>query len=192
MCDPSYVRGFDKVLRRKFQKSFLKPDPTEDTDLLNGKVINDPFNGLPYDVLYLILELLPVKSIQQLLIASWSANCAVHNDTFWKRIIHSELAWFWELRELVDDLPETENVDFKKVYFWLDKVTTPTLGMRGRFMGIANRRRIWRACQQLAESYFKSVSGSNCKFDHFCSVFPPDADVEHTIAQKATEDSSET
>ncbi|KAK2760401.1 hypothetical protein FQN54_002471 [Arachnomyces sp. PD_36] len=155
VCNPVYIRGFDKVLHRKFLKYFRKPDPAQRTNKPDGKVVNDPFSALPYDILHLILELLPGKSIQQLVKASWPANCALGADAFWKKLLHSEFPWFWELHELLDDLPATESFDFKKIYFWLDEVTTPVFGMRGRVMRLANRRRIWHACGQLAEDYLR-------------------------------------
>jgi hypothetical protein len=64
------------------------------------------------------------------------------------------LPWLWELEpNLILDI-----IDAKGLYLWLDKVTTPRFGMEGPFMGIANRRRIWRVCEEVKKVYMERVS----------------------------------
>lgn len=65
------------------------------------------------------------------------------------------MPWFWELHKLVEE-DNVPDLDYKNLYLWLNKATMPVYGMRGPFLGIANRRRIWCACAQLAEKYFLS------------------------------------
>jgi hypothetical protein len=36
--------------------------------------------------------------------------------------------------------------DYKRLYLWLDRVTTPNYGMDGPFLSLANRRRIRGVC----------------------------------------------
>ena len=40
-----------------------------------------------------------------------------------------------------------------KVYLLFDSVTAHPYGMSGVYMGLANRRRIWNACEQLKSAY---------------------------------------
>jgi hypothetical protein len=126
-------------------------------------VVNDPFGELPYDILHILLSLLPGKSVRGLMKASWPVTRVTRSTKFWKWLLFSDLPWFWELHELIKEFPDDANLDFKKLYLWADEFTTPTFGMRGRFLGIANRRRIWGPCQELAESYSRRCSEQKYK-----------------------------
>lgn len=126
---------------------------------LGNRVKNDPFRDVPYDVLHYLFAFLPGKSLVALIRASWPVNCATRRNNIWKLVIQWEMPWFWELWLQYGMLGEYRHlVNLKGLYLWLDKVTTPEYGMSGPFMGIANRRRIWGACQQIAGAYFKRVS----------------------------------
>lgn len=129
--------------------------PSEDLDLQH-KVVADPFNTLPYDVLHQILTYLPGKSVLTLTEASWTVNSATRYNLFWRGLINWDMPWFWELRSIFGELENTE-INFKAVYLFLDRVTTPSIMVTGPFLGIANRRRIWGSCQDIMKLYFKPV-----------------------------------
>ncbi|OJD31475.1 f-box domain protein [Diplodia corticola] len=59
-----------------------------------------------------------------------------------------------ELHNVMQD-PQlmTEDVDYRKLFLWLDHATTPKHWMDGPFLAVANRRRIWGVCEQLADTY---------------------------------------
>jgi hypothetical protein len=120
---------------------------------LAHKVRNDPFTKLPYVILSLIVPHLSSSDFLSLTRASYHVLSATHYNGFWTLFIHQRiLPWFWELQSDFGKLfPSTFN--FKRVYLWLDSVTKHEFGMRGPFMGIANRRRIWNACQGLVPLY---------------------------------------
>ncbi|QSS58989.1 F-box domain-containing protein, partial [Histoplasma capsulatum] len=80
---------------------------------------------------------------------------ATRHPALWKQLMYWGMPWFWELHKLVEEDNVTD-LDYKNLYLWLNKATMPVYGMRGPFLGIANRRRIWCACAQLAEKYFLS------------------------------------
>jgi hypothetical protein len=124
---------------------------------LQHKVINDPFNNIPFDVLHTLLSHIPGESLRSLVRASWPVYSATRYQGFWKNFIHWDMPWFWEFRELALD-PNRTDLDYKTAYLYLDHATTPTYGMEGQFMAIANRRRIWTPCQQLANLYFQRKS----------------------------------
>lgn len=69
------------------------------------------------------------------------------------------MPWFWELEGIFDEQLSDE-IDFKAMYLWLDKLTAPTFAKQGPFMGIANRRRIWNVCEQIKEHYLKKLDES--------------------------------
>lgn len=110
----------------------------------------DSFGELPYELLFLVFNELSGDAIMELMTASKFVYCQLRYDAkFWQRRIRSEMQWFWELNEVV----ESEKMDFQRVYYFLDWMTTPTFGMRGPLIGLANRRRIWSTCQQIAYHY---------------------------------------
>ena len=68
-----------------------------------------------------------------------------------------EMPWFTELHAVLKQ-PLPDNVNYRHVYLALDALTTPKYGMRAEFLGIANRRRIWRACEQIADTYSQRLA----------------------------------
>lgn len=119
-------------------------------------LLADPFSRLPNEVLHMIFQYLPGKSLLTLTAASWPVFVSTHNNQFWKLFISWDMPWVWELNKILGDTQPTD-LDYKSLYLWLDTVTTPKYGMAGTFMGLANRRRIWGACQQLVGHYFKRL-----------------------------------
>lgn len=86
--------------------------------------------------------------------ASYHVHTATAEPQFWIRMIRTHLApWFWEIDDLVTERDFIPALDYKSLFLWLDKVTTPKYGLEGPFMGVANRRRIWGVCGQLAPAY---------------------------------------
>jgi hypothetical protein len=125
---------------------------------IRHKVLADPFKDIPYDVICEILSYLSGKSLQDFINASYIAyELTRDHNGFWKKRVRSDMPWLWELQKLIDESPQAANFDYKRLYLWLDKETTPTYGMRGRFMGLANRRRIWEASEEIAGFYHQRL-----------------------------------
>lgn len=122
------------------------------------RTTTDPFTNLAPELLYLIFKHLPTDALLHLIAASPTVHFATDRSVFWKQLIYEDLAFFPEERELITSLNEAE-IDFKRLYLWLEARTTPMFGMRGPFMGMANRRRIWNACLELKPHYSKQLSG---------------------------------
>ncbi|KAJ0420825.1 hypothetical protein BJY00DRAFT_301336 [Aspergillus carlsbadensis] len=127
--------------------------PEAETPLdLNAKVMRDPFKALPYEMTHLILEYLPGESLLALNKASWTIHTRTSNNPFWKQRLVRDMPWFWELQAYLAESGDGIR-DYKALYMWLDKRTIPMYAMSGPFMGVANRRRIWGPCVELAEYY---------------------------------------
>lgn len=123
---------------------------------LEHRVRNDSLSTLPHDILYMIFPHLSIKDIFTLMGCSWHVYTATRNNGFWKQIIRRGiLPWFWELSDFFE-ANFSDNVDFKGLYLWLDRITKPRRGMEGDFMSIANRRRIWNVCEQVGLLYWKT------------------------------------
>jgi hypothetical protein len=124
---------------------------------LGHKVLNDPLSVLPYDIVLSITEHLPVRSVQELSRASWHVFTLTRQDTFWRSLTHRHiLPWLWELPDLFDDttqasFPTSKNA--KNVFLWWNESTRGGFGCEGPLMCLANRRRIWEACGELAVDY---------------------------------------
>ncbi|KAF4469545.1 F-box domain-containing [Fusarium albosuccineum] len=53
---------------------------------------------------------------------------------------------------LADSRPE---LDYRKLYIWLNTTTEPRYGVESPFLAIANRRRIWGTCTEILGHYYK-------------------------------------
>jgi hypothetical protein len=138
-----------------FEAGLSKSQTTLD---LGNKVIKDPFRNTPYDVTYLILQYLSGDSIMALSRASWTILTRTRNSSFWKKRLSEDMVWFWELQQYLKSSQHAVR-NYKALYLWLDKRTHPLYGLTGAFMGIANRRRIWRPCAELAHRYYTKLHG---------------------------------
>jgi hypothetical protein len=126
---------------------------------LTHKVRNDPWAALPYDILHDIFDHLSTQDTTSLMSASWHVLTSTRNTDFWRHLLRRRiLPWFWELHSLVTNATLPLAFNHKQLYLWLDRVTTPEISLKGPFMGIANRRRIWAVCEQLAPLYKERAS----------------------------------
>lgn len=86
--------------------------------------------------------------------ASWHVSSSTRDAAFWKRFLNKRItSWLWELDTILDGSLGLDKPNFKCLFVWLEKLTRPEFGMSGPFMGLANRRRIWDACQVIAPVY---------------------------------------
>ena len=158
VCDPGPKPELPAILQSLVPENlFTESEPLA----LEHKVRNDPLIVLPYDVLYSVMEYLPISSTLKLAQASWHVFTLTRQDAFWKSMTRRHLLpWLWELSDLPSD---TNLVDFlntqnaKNIFLWLDKSTEGKFGIEGPLMGLANRRRIWKACGDLAIDYKRLV-----------------------------------
>jgi hypothetical protein len=68
------------------------------------------------------------------------------------------LPWFWELNDLLPHHIIIPTSNYKDLFLWLERMTQNKNNSGSIFMGIANRRRIWSACEQLAQIYRAKVN----------------------------------
>lgn len=113
--------------------------------------VQDPLYKFIPDVLSCIFEYLSGDDLLALITASPAAQLATDRNDFWKRKI-SDIPWLWDFKDHLE-AADPERTDYKRVYVWLNAVTTPRFGMNTPFMHLANRRRIWTPCEQIKEHY---------------------------------------
>ncbi|KAL2852106.1 hypothetical protein BJY01DRAFT_100746 [Aspergillus pseudoustus] len=121
----------------------------------------NPFSTLPTELVHQICSLLPGESLKSLTQASLFINLITRDDYFWKRVIATDMPWLEApeseaLRKVVDlDSSSRETpLNYQLVYQWLDEVSKPKFGMDDPvLMAVANRRRIWGVCEEVARAY---------------------------------------
>lgn len=123
---------------------------------LDAKVLHDPFAALPYDLHHEILTHLgpDPAAVLALRTASWPVHAAVRAaPAFWRRALRASMPWFGELHAAVVEEERAEDVDWQALFRRAEAQTRPVRGVEGAWMGVANRRRVWGACEQLAAVY---------------------------------------
>ncbi|KAG2001111.1 hypothetical protein GB937_010499 [Aspergillus fischeri] len=127
----------DMTTDSKFKKSFLQFD-------LKGRSPASPFGKLPLELVYQICSYLPGDSLKALTQASLSIQVVTQDNWFWKRFIQWDMPWFWEYYSSQNPRDLPADVNYKRLYMWLDKMTAARYGMDDlALIGVANRRRIW-------------------------------------------------
>ena len=156
VCDPGLRIGLEDVLQgmlpaRLFDGNLHFPD-------LSHKARHDPLSVMPYDVLLNIFKHVCTDDMLALMNASTHVSEMTRNRSFWKHMLHLRiLPWFWELSTLLENTTLTETFNYKGLFIWINRITTPKYGMEGPLMGIANRRRIWESCKAIAPEYRKQL-----------------------------------
>lgn len=123
-----------------------------------GRNPTSPFGRLPFELVERICLYLPGDSLKALTQASLSIQLLTQDNFFWKQFMQWDMPWFWELHASQTRKKAPEDLNYKRLYLWLDSMTTPRYGMDDlSVIGVANRRRIWGVCEQLAPQYFKGL-----------------------------------
>ncbi|KAL2827949.1 hypothetical protein BDW59DRAFT_53213 [Aspergillus cavernicola] len=150
---PTNTPDLEEFLKIQIQtNSSLRATPTE-LDLGNRQPKN-PFGTLPPEIVYQICSFLPGNSMKSLTEASLYVHLITRDDYFWRSFIQSDMPWLWETQVLRDSLNFPLDLNYQLLYQFLNATTAPKYGMHDQaLMGIANRRRIWGACEELSGRY---------------------------------------
>ncbi|KAI0843527.1 hypothetical protein F5Y06DRAFT_291443 [Hypoxylon sp. FL0890] len=128
--------------------------PTSDVDL-SSKVKKDPFAKLPLGIISNICRLVYDENIPELARASWAVHSLTRdNSSFWREGLKHNLAWFFEVEQLIRLGALRRPEKFKAIYLWAIKKIWIRNGLTGPLMHVANRRRIWLVCEQLTDCYW--------------------------------------
>ncbi|KND86123.1 hypothetical protein TOPH_09253, partial [Tolypocladium ophioglossoides CBS 100239] len=108
---------------------------------------------LSKELVWQIACYLPVKALLALSTVSWPVLNATRDSGFWKTFIYNDMPWAArELQQIINDA-QPQELDCKALYLWFERMTIPQYGVGAPWMGLANRRRILDACQNLADLY---------------------------------------
>ncbi|KAJ6000792.1 hypothetical protein N7481_001201 [Penicillium waksmanii] len=129
--------------------------------------MDDPFAQFPLELLLIITSSLQPRSLLSLMQASPHIRRGLGRSfSYWRQRFETDLPWFYEVHSFLEDFPSPASCDSRELpgkslshfFAWAYHTTTPRLGLQGPFMGIANRRRIWEACNQLVGPYLAQVN----------------------------------
>ncbi|KAF4341370.1 f-box domain protein [Fusarium beomiforme] len=113
------------------------------------------FQQLPTEILMKIGLHVPKDSIASFTLISRSCLDLVRTNAFWKKHLTLRMAWAWEAVDRMMGIEDDKS--FRDICLWLDHNSLPDNNQASEFFGIRNRRRIWNACEQLAEHYFTMI-----------------------------------
>lgn len=123
------------------------------------KSTTDPFQQLPNELIHHVTDHLVAKDVFALRQASMVIREATSGSSFWIPRVQNDMKWLWIPHDLLrgaghrTEGKDKPQIDWMKVYLLFDSVTAHPYGMSGMYMGLANRRRIWNACEQLKSAY---------------------------------------
>ncbi|KAF4963380.1 hypothetical protein FSARC_8598 [Fusarium sarcochroum] len=168
--------GLNKILENTVftnQRFRIVPQSLE----LDAKVKSDPFGDIPESLLRDIFDFLDNRDIFCLCQASWTTHKVLRmHQSFWRDRIFNHTPYFPELSYNFDaEGSASEPQDLRKLLLWAEYATRPKPGLKGILMPVANRRRIRRVCQDIAQVYHRRCLGSSeedeCELseDSFCN-----------------------
>jgi hypothetical protein len=117
------------------------------------RVQNDPFCKLPTELIHHIANYMDGHELIALRQESRFVRQATRSSNFWKRLLLREQAWLWEPSGKAASTQHL--VDWEKLYIVMEKSTARCFGTKGAMMALANRRRIWKVCEEMARVYWE-------------------------------------
>jgi hypothetical protein len=117
---------------------------------------------------------LSARGVLALSTASWPfLTTTASSNALWRCLLHREMAWAADVvDELANELLQNDQraspretatemrgikalgTDYKALMLWLDDVVKPVEGVGAPWVHLANRRRIWRVSQIVADRYW--------------------------------------
>ncbi|KAF2027720.1 hypothetical protein EK21DRAFT_71224 [Setomelanomma holmii] len=183
VTDPGPRAGIEEVVKSMLPASLFDRPETAQLSLAH-KVRHDPLAVLPYDVLHGIVSHLSINDTLSLVKASWHVFDATRQPFFWRHMIRLHIAsFFYELDGLLKDATFPGTFDWRGLFQWLNEITKGKYAMDTPFNGIANRRRIWNVCSQLAPLYQEKLYAESYKDpgDEEAAAIMSNAKAYHTV-----------
>ncbi|KAM0430870.1 hypothetical protein ACHAPT_005502 [Fusarium lateritium] len=153
VTNPDDVDDFYHHLQEKLISGSFQPS-TEASVLGPASPDDDPFSRLSGELIREIANIVPCDALLSLRSVSRPFYHDTRSNSFWKSRIATDMPWLWDLNETLGVV--AAQLDYRKLYAWLEVVTTPKFGVETPFLAIANRRRIWKSCIEIAD-YCKEV-----------------------------------
>lgn len=158
VAEPTTRHGIEELIQ-SILPAKLFDRPSQPSLDLSHKVRQDPLTMLPYDILHGVFAELSMKDTLSLVQASWHVFDSTRDPAFWRLMIRVHIRpFFWELDNFFEKATLPDTFDWRGMFQWLNDISRGEFGMSGPLMNIANRRRIWEVCEQLAPMYFEKLN----------------------------------
>ena len=169
VSDPGPVDGLEDRIRSMIDAGyFTLPEESSSEMDLSHRVRDDPFKGLPYELLVRIAEQFDTPTaLLNWARASWFAHSLLKTAaaSFWMNAAQTQMSWFPELQITLRNAGHEllarpgASSTARAIYLWAAFGSLPRLGMKsGPFLRIANRRRIWEGpCTELVDRYCRNL-----------------------------------
>lgn len=130
--------------------------PLESRRNLHMKVIDDPFGKLPDEIRQGVFLQLSARDISALKIASYPMHSTAPSSVVWKQVFNREMPWIWE----VEDIPPRDLKAFDLIRTFREIGSQCRYGDKpgGYSPRLANRKRVWGVCEDLAERYVEILA----------------------------------
>ncbi|KAL4917879.1 hypothetical protein BDW62DRAFT_76043 [Aspergillus aurantiobrunneus] len=148
------LRGFLSVKLHSFVL-----DSSAATPEFQWRKGTDQLAQLPYDILILVLQYLPGTSIATLLMLPRYINRATRHNSLWKTMIRERKPWLWELQDVLREC-NCPSINYRRFFLRLDRELSVMYGLRLPLNGLANRKRIWDACELIRDVYIRYICSS--------------------------------
>lgn len=131
----------------------------------SSRVQNDPFCKLPTELIHHMINYMEGHDIISLRQCSRCVRQTTRSPTFWKSLLLREQPWLWDTPFSTDlwepslssdntDTSARVPTDWENLYVALEKSTAKCFGTKGKYLGLANRRRIWKVCEKITNVYW--------------------------------------
>lgn len=151
MCNPINIAHLNDYLRNLPTSDSTDTPPVSSSELITDH--HDPFSCLPPELITAIMLYIPRDAFIPFVLASPAVRCIQLTNSFFIARIATDMPWAWEI---LDSRRPRTDVDWRAVYMHLHKEAGP--GRTNAIPGLANRRRIWDVCGQVAAIYARRTA----------------------------------
>ncbi|KYK57044.1 hypothetical protein DCS_04051 [Drechmeria coniospora] len=116
--------------------------------------LSDPFNELPIEIRQQLMAQLPLLDISALRQASKIMFETLPSKTVWTRVLTETMPWLWEMDDVLSR-GEHHRLDLIQTIKKLQTQTEYSFDGINQCLTLANRRRVWSVCEQIAVEYKK-------------------------------------
>lgn len=138
----------------------LEREPSEQAtnSISANNTITDPFEKLSNELIHHVVSYLEGSEVFLLRQASMIVREATSGNEYLRPRVQKKMGWLWIPPDLFREESGNPAIDWMKVYLLFESATAHPHGTRGVYVGLANRRRSWNACEQLRSRYMAHVT----------------------------------
>ncbi|KAJ6438962.1 beta-Ala-His dipeptidase [Purpureocillium lavendulum] len=156
VAEPAFTPAVEAAIKKEAAAGHVSQGRRRGVLVDGQRTISDPFRVLSNELVWQIARYLPGSDVLALSTASWPVLNATRGNDFWAAFIHDDMPWAAAELKRILGAAESEDHDYKALCLWFRRMTTPKFGVDAPWTGLANRRRIWDTCRELADLYVRN------------------------------------